>query len=128
AVPLLVDILSVAPGVQMLVTSREALNIQAERLLLVQGLPYPASVVATNEALTYAAVRLFVESARYTQPGFTLTPKNLAAVVRVCQLVQGMPLALEIAARWMRTFSCDEIAERIARSLEFMVTPLRDVP
>lgn len=131
---LLTDILQHAPGVKLLVTSRERLNLQEEWLLEIDGLPFPedeAHRVAEVDPATVAqfpAVALFVDSACRVRPGFTLTAQNQAEVIRICQLVEGMPLAIKLAAAWVRVLSCREIAQEIERNLGFLATSARDVP
>jgi predicted ATPase/DNA-binding CsgD family transcriptional regulator len=122
----LADLLSHAPRVKLLVTSREALNLQEEWLYPVQGLPFPGRRAA-DQLTDYSAVRLFVERAQRVRHDFSLASEH-EGVVRICQLVEGMPLALELAAAWAKTLSCAAIAEEIERSLAFLATNLRNVP
>ncbi|MHB8751769.1 MAG: ATP-binding protein, partial [Aggregatilineales bacterium] len=98
---LVVDILEAAPEVKILATSREALNLQEEWVRRVDGLHFPASGQIENIE-GYSAVRLFVERAHRTRAEFSLTDE-WEAVVRICQLVQGMPLGIELAAAWLKT-------------------------
>lgn len=129
-VSLLVDILSTAPHVTILATSREPLNLRAEWLMLVEGLPCPPAkkTAKTVPPTAYSAVQLFLQAASRAQVGFSPTPQEETAVVHICRLVQGIPLAIEIAATWIRCHDCTTIAQEIARSLDFLVTPLRDMP
>ncbi|HXQ38643.1 MAG TPA: helix-turn-helix domain-containing protein, partial [Anaerolineales bacterium] len=122
----LTEILEAAPNVKLLVTSREALNLQGEWRYAVPGLEYPETT-ATEQAEAYSAVELFVERARQVRGDLALVDEQ-AAVVRVCRLVEGMPLALELAAAWTRILPTDEIASEIQRNLDFLSTSLRDVP
>lgn len=124
----LLSILEAAPAVEMLVTSRFPLELHAEERLAVTGLGVPPATSTADEAMTYPAVRLFVQAARRVQHEFRLLPSDVPAVARICQLVDGRPLALEIAASWLRIYDCAEIAREIARSFEFLATTLRDVP
>ena len=96
----LVDLLQMAPGVQVVVTSRERLNVRGEHVYPVQGMAYDLTGTLTKAA-SLPAVRLFVQSARRIRPGFELTGASLAHVLRICHLVQGMPLGLELAAAWV---------------------------
>ncbi len=121
---LLSDILAAAPGVRLLVTSREALNLREEFRHQVQGLETPAGIAATERC---DAVRLFVERARRVRRGFDIRVEHVG-VAQVCRLVDGMPLALELAASWTRTMPCEAIAAEIRRGLELLSTGLRDVP
>jgi predicted ATPase/DNA-binding CsgD family transcriptional regulator/Tfp pilus assembly protein PilF len=120
------QIIQHAPPVKLLVTSREALSLPEEWLYPIEGLPFPLSHQSDNvESST--AVELFVERARQIDPNFPLAD-NLAGVVRICQLVDGLPLALEMAASWTKTLRCSEIAAEIQHNLNFLTSNLRHVP
>jgi predicted ATPase/DNA-binding SARP family transcriptional activator/Tfp pilus assembly protein PilF len=121
------DLLSACPTVKVLAASGEGLNLRQEYRLPIQGLPSPSpGTPADPEA--HAAVQLFVQRARQLRPGFELSEANRLAVARICRLVGGMPLALELAAGWSKVLSCAQIAEQIGRSMDFLVTRLRDTP
>jgi predicted ATPase/DNA-binding SARP family transcriptional activator len=117
-------ILQAAPQVRILATSRERLQLRGERAVLVQGLDY----TLTTEVVPSEAVRLFVQHARRVQPTFELSNKRLHDVERICTLVQGMPLALELAAAWTETLLLDEIATEIEQSIDFLAVEWRDIP
>jgi predicted ATPase/DNA-binding CsgD family transcriptional regulator len=123
---LLTAIISAVPGVKFLITSREALNLQEEWLFPVFGLPYPETGRSDNVE-AYAAVQLFVERARRVRRSFSAVDEQ-EGVLRICQLVEGMPLAIELAAAWIKTLSCMTIAGEIQRNLNFLATDLRNVP
>ncbi len=122
---LLAEILSAAPAVKILATSRERLNVHGEWLFPVDGLPFPPGEAEAGVE-TYSAFQLFVQSARRSRPDFQLD--DAAAVARVCQLVEGLPLAIELAASWVHHMPCDSIAAHIQSDLDFLATNLRDVP
>lgn len=122
---LLAEIISAAPAVKILATSRERLNVQGEWLFPVDGLPFPQSETEV-EAEAYHAVQLFVQSARRGRPDFHLD--DAPAVARICKLVEGLPLAVELAAHWAHHMPCDRIAAHIQHDLDFLSTNLRDVP
>lgn len=126
-VDLLTTLLTAAPGVKLLATSREPIQMRGEWRLPLDGLAYPTDDIAENAA-RYPAVKLFVQAARHIQPAFSLDPATTSAAARICRLVQGAPLALEIAASWLRLMPCDAIADEIERNLDFLETPLRDLP
>jgi predicted ATPase/DNA-binding NarL/FixJ family response regulator len=129
-VALLTSILETAPAVKLLVTSREVLNLQEEWLYPLQGLAFPPSILTSlhvGEEEAYNAVQLFVERARRVRRDFSLSDEQ-AGVVQICQLVKGMPLALELAASWTKTFQCQVIAAEIQRNLDFLTTKLRNIP
>ncbi len=132
AVPtLLLTLLQTAPGLRLLITSREPLGIQAERPLRLHGLPYPTPEQAgadSNAAQQFAAMQLFAEAARRAQPGFRVDETTLPAMARICQLTGGLPLALEIAAAWTRLLNCAEIAAQMSRSLDFLQATWPEIP
>jgi len=129
AIGLLVDLLNGTQAVKLLVTSRERLNLREEWLLDVQGLRFPddeRSEIDSPE--TYSAVQLFVQSASRLRTTFNLTRANAPHVVRICRLVEGMPLGIELAASWIRTLTCGQIAQELERGLYLLTTSLQDMP
>ena len=112
---LLRDLLHAAPRLRILATSREPLRSEGEQLWLVPPLSFPE----TNEALTpvhalqYEAVRLFDERARAALPSFVLSAANCQAVIEACRRLDGMPLAIELAASRVRALSAEQIAARL---------------
>ncbi len=126
-VALLAHILEESPGLKLLVTSRERLQLRGEWDFEVQGLPVPpADELDGLEA--YSAVQLFLQRARRARAGFELSDGDLPAINQICRLVEGMPLALELAAAWTPVLSCEEIAAEIERGLDILATTLRDAP
>jgi predicted ATPase/DNA-binding XRE family transcriptional regulator len=127
---LLSDILQTAPDIQLLVTSRERLNLQGEWVFDVEGLAYPEDrdEEGLEQAASYAAVQLFMQGALRINPRFDLNGENRRSVVRICQLTEGVPLALELAAAWVRVLSCQAIAEEIERNLDFLKASAQDIP
>jgi predicted ATPase len=123
---LFVEILQHAPRIKVLVTSRESLNLREEWAYEVKGLALPASEVENIEGSD--AVALFVQCARRAHAGFRLTDEDRAAAVRLCQLVEGVPLGIELAAAWMRTLELADIVREIERSLDFLNATWRDLP
>ncbi len=121
----LCELLAQAPDVTVLATARQRLDLQAERVFMLEGLPIPPSDHAATGA--YAAVELFVRRARRVQADFALTPAEHAAVIRICRAVQGLPLGIELAAAWVHQLTAAEIAAEIERSLDFLTTNRRDV-
>ena len=124
---LLSKILQRAPGVVLLVTSRERLNLREEWVYAVEGLTYPEGSVTTGLE-TFSAVNLFQQRARQTHRRFSLSETEIPHVVRICQLVEGMPLGIELAAAWADVRSSAEIAQEIERNLDILTTSLRNVP
>lgn len=123
---LLGELLQRAPQVKMLITSREQLRLQWEWLFEVQGLPIPEGVDANFES--NSAVSLFIQRARQSSQTFSLTLEDVSALLRICRLVGGLPLAIELAASWVRTLSCREIAQELEKSLDLLETKKFDVP
>jgi predicted ATPase/transcriptional regulator with XRE-family HTH domain len=132
--PFLVELLQRAPRLKLIVTSRERLNLQGEWVMELQGLPLPRNLdggKAGDQLAGFddsAAVALFLQTARRSFAGFTLAPADRAAVVRICRLVDGMPLGIELAAAWVRVLPLSEIADEIARTLDFLAASARDLP
>jgi len=119
-------LLSVTPHIKYLITSREALNLQEEWLYPVPGLAFPTDLDTSLAGQNFAAVQLFNERAHRVYPDFA-PDKEVEAVIRICQLVEGMPLALELAAAWRKTLECQEIADEIQGGLDFLRTRHRNV-
>ncbi len=126
AAPWLSDLLVKAPGVTILATSRERLNLQAEQLYPLVGLPVPPT--AATDSHSFAAVQMFTQCVRRVQPDFVTTPEELTAIIQICRTLQGLPLAIELAAAWAHQLSCAEIATEIERNLDFLATTRGDVP
>jgi predicted ATPase/DNA-binding CsgD family transcriptional regulator len=114
------------PLIKYLITSREALGLQEEWLYPVVGLTFPTELNDLSTEENYAAVQLFNERAQRVYADFSPAGEE-QAIIRVCRLVEGMPLALELAAAWRKTLNCQEIADEIEGSLEFLTTRLRNV-
>jgi predicted ATPase/transcriptional regulator with XRE-family HTH domain len=133
-VDVLLEILEQALSVTLLATSRESLGLPGEWVYEVHGLPVvdsPSSnreQVLTTDAEQTAAAQLFLQAARRANPEFSAGVDDLLAIERICQLVEGLPLGIELAAAWVRMLTCQEIAHEIERSLDFLRTTARGVP
>ncbi len=114
------ELLQNAPDLKILVTSRERLNLQEEWLFALQGLSF-------HEAGASDAVQLFTQRATQIYASFNLEAE-LLDVLKICQLVEGMPLGLELAAAWVLHLSCAEIAGEINSKLDFLASEMRNVP
>ena len=126
---LVADILRTAPEVKILATSRERLKLRDEQLFHLAGIDFPAPETPPGKAAAEtSAVQLFLESARRVQPGFTLDGDDLTQVAGICHLVQGMPLAILLAAAWVEMLTPAEIAVELDQSLDLLETEMRDVP
>lgn len=129
-VELATKILETAPGVKILATSREALNLRQEWVRPVMGMRYPTGRDAgkSNEPLDeYSAIQLFIERAHQVRGDFSLQQER-ECVIRVCRMVEGMPLAIELAASWLKSLSCADIAAEIQRNADILSTTVRDIP
>jgi predicted ATPase len=121
------ELLQRLPNLKILATSRERLNLQGEWMFELHGLPVPPSGF-TGRLEDYGAVTLFTFSARRVRPDFEISCADQSAVVRICSLLEGIPLAVELAAAWVGLLSPDEIADEIACSMDILSTSMRDVP
>ena len=126
-ITLLSDILQHAPQVRLIVTSRQRLHLQGEWVFEIHGLPLPPAQ-ETSQFDHYSAVNLFIQSARRVDSNFKLTLNDQPAVARICQLVDGLPLGIELAAAWTHMLSCTEIAQEIERNLDFLAVTGPDLP
>ena len=126
-VPFLVDLLHHAPRIQIMVTSRQRLDMGLECIYQVRGLPCP-ELETMAEVQDHGAVELFLYHAQKLRPSLRLSEREARAVARICQLVEGMPLALELAASWVPTLSVPEIATAVEGSLDLLTSTRRDLP
>ncbi|HZW03780.1 MAG TPA: BTAD domain-containing putative transcriptional regulator, partial [Anaerolineaceae bacterium] len=123
---LLVTILQHAPHVKILVTSRERLNLTGEAIYVVPGMRYPRSP-AEESIEQYSAYRLFLANAQRVIPGYEPDEVERAQIARICRLVEGMPLAIELASGWMYMLSAEEIAAEIEKNIDFLTSRRRDI-
>ena len=121
------ELLGAAPGLQILTTSRERLNLQGELVFHLEGMDFP-DWETPGDALEYSAVKLFLQSARRLRPGFELQAGDLQYVARICRQVQGMPLGILLASAWIEMLSPSEIAAELSRGLDLLAGELRDLP
>ena len=121
------QLLGLAPHLRLIVTSRERLNLHAEKVYEVHGLPYPANP-EDPEFDQYSGTKLFLQTAQRVSSGFTLQPADRPSIIRICSLVRGLPLGIELSAAWVHAFTCREIADQIQNSLDFVSTTNLDVP
>jgi predicted ATPase/DNA-binding SARP family transcriptional activator len=143
-VDLVTEILSAAPQVKVLATSRARLNLQGEQLFQLAGMSYPQEegrggpaqalwvqhILAQLEedGAQHSAVQLFLTSACRAHSDFALTPDNLLDVICICRLLDGMPLGILLAAAWVAMLTPAEIAAEIHRGLDLLETEMRDLP
>jgi predicted ATPase len=117
--PLVEELLCSGGRITVLCTGRESLGISGETVIPVPPLDLPGEDSGANFE-SIEAVRLFVERSRSVSAAFTLTPENRAAVARICRQLDGLPLALELAAAWMRSMPVEEIAARLDDRFRFL--------
>ena len=124
------ELLARCPGLAILATSRTVLGLRAEQEYPVPPLPLPADPadVPIGELLASPAVALFVDRARAVRHDFALTDRNAAAVAEICRRLEGLPLAIELAAARIRLLDPDALAGRLARSLDFLDAGMVDLP
>ncbi len=120
-------ICSAAPGVKVLATSRERLNLPEEWIFEIEGMSYPVDE-RLRDLETYSSVQLFISAARRSQPHFQIQLQDQVPVARICRLLQGMPLGIELAASWVRMLSPLQIAAEIEHNLDFLTSAQRGTP
>jgi len=141
---LLLELLQIAPFIKALVTSREQLHTQAEFLMELEGLPYltegeQVSLPSNFSRVSTPAMYLLLERAGRVRQEIAASsvdgivasindPSELEGALKICRLVSGLPLGIELAASWARDFSLAHIAEEIQSSLEFLQSSLQDLP
>ena len=119
---------SLSFGITVLVTSRERLNLQEEWLFPLAGLALPpAAPEETTQPETTEAVQLFVQVAQRVQPAFD-PQHSRHSIARICRLVEGMPLGIELAASWVRYMTPAAIAQAIEDDIDFLTTNVRNLP
>ena len=119
-------ILERAPHISLLITSRAVLNLHQEWVWPVRGIGFPPAV-DTPDAVQYAAIRMFDARAKRINPAFSLQ-QELPAVTRICALVEGNPLAIELATVWLRSLTCHDILNELRQDIDILSTSMRDIP
>ncbi len=130
AAPQLANLLAFCPALNVLVTSREALHLSGEYEFPVPTLAVPdLKRLPTNDHLAQvAAVSLFVDRAQAIQPGFALTPANARAVAEICARLDGLPLAIELAAARIKLLPPQALLKRLEHRLEVLTSGAQDLP
>ncbi len=129
--PLLADLLALAPRLKVLATSRESLHLYGEREFEVLPLPLPdlsEQEQSDLSSIASAAVRLFVERAQAVRPSFALTAENARAVAEICVQLDGLPLAIELAAARIKLLTPQAILARLQSRLNFLTGGARNLP
>jgi predicted ATPase/DNA-binding XRE family transcriptional regulator len=130
AAPLVADLLASVPALRVLVTSRAPLHVRGEREYAVGPLALAVGVDAMSPAdlARSPAVRLFVERVRDAQPDFRLTSANAAAVAAICRRLDALPLALELAAPWIKVLTAEDLLRRLTHNVLLSNAGPRDLP
>jgi tetratricopeptide (TPR) repeat protein len=110
------------------VTSREKLNLRGEVIYPLSGMRFPEEEESRLTDMPFTAIELFLQLTKRMIPDFEPTKDDLNSIGRICRLVEGMPLGIELAAGWMETLSPNEIASEIQRSFDFLEGDMQDVP
>lgn len=129
AAPGLAVLLGSCPELRLLVTSRERLHLSEEQLYTIEGLSYPAAGdrPSQDETIRFDAVQLFVERARRSDPDLELAGESVAAVVALCRLVEGNPLALELISVWVRALPVTDLVRELEQNLDLLSARTRDL-
>ncbi|MBE7528903.1 MAG: tetratricopeptide repeat protein [Ardenticatenaceae bacterium] len=127
ATGLVLELWRQAPKVTLLLTSRFRLNSQMEYVLRLAGLPTPKTI-DDPQATAYDSVQLFAERADRAAAGFELDGRTLPGVIQLCRTVQGIPLAIELAAAWAQEMSPAAMATAVQQNMEWLATTMVDVP
>src|SRR6266487_5615307 len=130
AAPSLVDLLAACPHLKLLVTSRETLHVRGEHAFIVLplALPDPRHLPNTETLVRYDAIALFCERAREVQPAFELTPDTAPLIAAICVRLDGLPLALELAAVRLKLLPLQALLERLEHRLHVLTGGARDLP
>jgi predicted ATPase/DNA-binding SARP family transcriptional activator len=115
---IVLELLGHCPNLRIIVTTREALNLQSEYLVDVIGLDVPKD--AAEKIEVFDSVQLLLRSAKRVNPRFVLESGDKPFVIEICQMLQGSPLAIELASNWLRVLSVSEVASEIRKSLDFL--------
>jgi predicted ATPase/class 3 adenylate cyclase/Tfp pilus assembly protein PilF len=130
AAPVVAALLASAPGLQVLVTSREPLHLRGEREFPVPsfGAPDPRDPEAMAQLTQYEAVRLFIARAQDVRPDFAVDSENAPAVAEICHRLDGLPLAIELAAARIKLLPLEALRRRLEQRLTLLTSGTRDVP
>jgi predicted ATPase len=128
AAPLVAELLQHCPGLKVVVTSREALHVRGEQVLPITPLTVPDAGAAFADVMESEAVQLFAERARSARPDFELTPDNSAAIAEIAVRLDGLPLALELAAARLKVFSPSDLRDRLRQRTDVLGSGARDLP
>jgi non-specific serine/threonine protein kinase len=123
-------LLDACPNLRLLTTSREPLRVSGERVWRVPslGVPEARSILLPEQVTQFPSLQLFFQRAQAVQSDFVVTPGNAAVVAAICARIAGLPLAIELAAAWVRVLDVDQILERLDDTFELLVGGSRSAP
>lgn len=124
-IEIIISILKFARNVKIMVTSHTSLNLREEWVRHLAPLDLPTGEIETGDLENYGAIKLFETCVRRIRGDFSLKD-HLPAVIQICRTVQGMPLAIELAAAWLKTLSVEDVASEIQKNIDFLTTTQRD--
>ena len=124
---LVAEMLASAEGLRVIVTSRTRLNLRGEQTIALDGLPAPEPSEA-DALLSRPATALFVAAAKAATADFAPHADDAPAIIRICRLLQGLPLGIELAASWTRVLTSDEIARELQEGLDLLSSDMADLP
>jgi len=122
------EVVSECPGLQALITSRQVLRVRGETEVPLAPLPIPAADATEETIRSNPTVRLFVQRAQAAQPTFELTTQNLAPVAEICRRLDGLPLAIELAAARTRLLPPNLLLDRLGSQLDLLSSGAADLP
>jgi predicted ATPase/DNA-binding SARP family transcriptional activator len=128
AAPLARELLQRVPGLTLVVTTRQRLSVEGEHVLSVPPLSVPHLPSTPEELLASESVQLFVDRARSVSPDLALTPVNAAAIARLCERLDGIPLAIELCAAWASMLTPTQMLEKLDRRFDLLVSRRVDIP
>jgi predicted ATPase len=128
AAPLIAQLLIAASNLKVLVTSRSILRVRGESEYQVPSLTLPPETVTVDELLSFGATRLFIERARAVQPTFSVSDADVQVLVQICEGLDGLPLAIELAAARVRVLTLPAMLERLKSRLSLLTRGMADMP
>jgi predicted ATPase len=124
---ILIELLKHAPSVKLMVTSRQRLNLRGEQIFNVPGLTFPENGSSDGD-IESSAFELFIERARLSDSRFSVEGDDEQHVIHICQMVEGIPLGIELASAWVSMLSPQEIGIEIEKNLDFLASSMQDLP
>ncbi len=118
AVDIIHELIEHCPDIKIVTTTRELMNIHGEVIYELNGLPVPDD--ATDNPTSFSSIQLFIHAARRVDPNFSLEDHDASCAIRICRMVEGLPLGIELAAAWISVLSCPEIESELRKSIDFL--------